>query len=128
MERTRLAIGAWTAPVVQAVGRVRVLLDLRHHQTREQRVHCARRHMNRVVRADGDALQDLFDAAFGQGTTQGLPGRAGTQAIDNLGSRIGVENVPHLRLAEVPFMGQCVSIIGMHLYRQVAVGIEQFHK
>ena len=72
----------------------------------------------------GDFLQDLFQSLFGQGLLKGLLVYPRGQS--------GVHTGPGGRIEHVPHLGFCLTavlaggpVIGMHLYAQALLGIDQ---
>jgi len=78
----------------------------------------AARHADRVAGSDVHGVEIALQRAGGDGRAERLGRRARAHAQDHLCARLGIQDNPHLRLAQfVAFVGQCVFVIGVHLHR-----------
>ena len=125
MEGTGLAVGAEAPVIGHAVGGVRVLLHLGDEDPRPDGVERPCRDEKHISRMDRHLIAD-----FRQGILLDVPaelpfGQPAVDPIDQPGSRLAIDDVPHLGLAVFPFHPGGIGVVRMHLDRQPVFGIDQ---
>ena len=115
-------------PIVDAVGSVGSLLNLRDHDVRAKGVNTPRRDEKDIAR---------FDLLIVQYFTQSIvlhhfdiihPSHFAVEAHHEFGILVGLHHIPHFgfSIAYATFFGQFV--VGMHLHRKPVVGIDDFEQ
>lgn len=122
MEHAGASGGIDPTPVVQAEGRVLVVLDLEELDAPSEGVHGARREVDHVPRRDGMPLQDALRAVRREGPDQTGLVDALAQARKQEGSGQCREDEPGLRLRGASERS------GMHLERKHRCGVQGLHE
>ena len=92
-------------------------------------MHCARRHVDGLPGSNRDAIQHDLDPVGGERFLKSAACRAGLESQNQRGAGIGVQDVPHLGLAQLAVLvHQRIFIIGMNLQREVLLSVQQFHQ
>ena len=126
MQLTQLAVRSHAAVVVDAVGDIGVLLDLGHHDALADGVQCAGRDEEAVALVHGHGIQHLGEGVVPDAAGKlFLADRVG-EAVVKGGTRLGFQHVPHLGLAVLVLVLQCVFVGGVHLNGQVFFGVNKF--
>src|SRR5579885_2536559 len=115
-----LSIGA--AIVVDAIGEVRILLDLAKDHARANGVRRTSGNEKGVTRADGMAFEEILKCVRRESFEKSLLADAGFQPDEHLRAGLGGDGVPHLRLACAAcalFVSSGVGVIGMNLDRKL---------
>ena len=82
-----------------------------------------------IILVDGDLLQIFHHRAVCN-----CPAHLGLcavllESVDQLRLASGIQHIPHLGLAQLAvFVLLCVGIGGMHLHRQIFLGVDEFDK
>lgn len=127
MNRARFAAGVSAAPVVQAEGKIALLLDFGEDDAGAERVYGTGRHEDAVTGVNFVNVQEFFEVTAAEGLLEHFRGNSGLESAADAGTGFGVQNDPRFRLAvfdRVPRF--CLLIVGMHLKGEPVVGIEEF--
>ena len=82
-----------------------------------------------VILMDGHLLQVSHHRAVRNGLADFFLCAVLLESIDQLCIPSGIQHIPHLGLAQLAVLVLlCVGVGGMHLYRQVFLGIDEFDK
>ena len=124
VQRAGLAIVAQAVVIVYAVGHVAGLLGFQNERTGLDGVHGTGVDLEEVALVDGRLVQQLAPAAPLDHLRE-FGAVVGALPHDDRGTRLAIEHVPALALAEAAvLMLGGVRVIGMHLDREVAVRVE----
>ena len=72
-----------------------------------------------------DELADVGQGVVERAAAEFLPGDAAVEPVNQLGARLAVHDVPHLGLAEFPFVFERVGVVGVHLDGKPVVGVDE---
>ena len=135
VELPQVALGIPPAIVVDPVGQIGALLDLRYQNARPDGVDSACGDQVDLARPYRLAVQQTGQAgglplpllrrpdALGKG----LPGDRPFQSVVEVGSGLGVQYVPGLGFALLAFPLHGVPVVGMDLDRQPLLGVYEFN-
>src|SRR5436190_15936338 len=127
MQRSRFAIQTGTIPVEDAIGRIRILLDLKNHEPTSNRMHPTARKEHGVSRADLNAMETVGDGAAFHFFLEFLSANPAPEADIKLRFRFSLGNIPHLRLGLSPELRR-LGGRGMNLKRQLLASIEDLYE
>ena len=113
------------AVIIQPVGDVGGLLHLADEASRADGVHRPRFQKIRIPFFDGNAVEHLRERIVRDAAAHFLFRHVPFKADIQAGVRRGVEHVPHLVLAVLPFHRQGILICGMHLDGEVFFGVDE---
>ena len=125
MELTGLAIHARAVVVVDAVGDIAGLLDLGEEDAATDGMDTTGREVEHIAGLDLMVGQDLGDGTVFYAFLVFIGGYGLFEAGIEVGAGVGLDDVPHLRLAHLAMYPLCHLVIGMHLDAQVAPGIDE---
>jgi len=125
VQLARLAVGIDAIPIEDAISRVGILLNLKNHQARADRVDPTARQEHRVAGVYGDAVKTFLDRAFADLRFEFVARDVLPQADIQLGARLRLRDVPHFRFR---FAAERLRFVcgGMYLKRKFFFGIENF--
>lgn len=126
VNRSRLAVGVDSAPVVESKREVALLLNFRKHNARSKSMHRSRRNKHAVAGLDGDQVQAVFDGSALKCRTKLIWAYTCLQASADLAIWLSIKNDPRFGLAVfggIEFSSK--TIVRMHLQRQPVVRIEE---
>ena len=125
MQLARLAVHARPIVVVDAVGHVAALLDFGQEDTATDGVDASCRDIKYISWSDFVSGEDFDDGvvlyAIAKLVLADFPLKSGEET----GSRSCVYHVPHLRLASLAMDAAGHLVIGVNLYAQVALGVNE---
>ena len=88
-----------------------------------------RRHVDGLPGRNRDAIQHRLDPVGGESFLKSAACRAGLEPQNQRCAGIGVQDVPHLGLAQLAVLvHQCIFIVGMNLQREILLSVQQFHE
>ena len=125
VELTRLAIETWTVVVEDAIGDIRGLLDLSEEDAPTDGVHTTGREVENIARLDLVVGKDLGDGAILDAPLVFVGRNLLFEARIEVGTRVGLDDIPHLGLAHLAMLALGHLVVGMYLYAQVALGIDE---
>ena len=128
MQLARLAIHPRTVVVVDAVGDIARLLHLRQHNPAADGVDTPGREVEHIARLDLMVGQHLGDGAVGDAPLVFLGADLPLETGIEVRPFVGLDDVPHLRLAHLAMLPLRHLVVGMHLDAQVALGIDELHQ
>ena len=125
VEFTRLAIETWTVVIEDAIGDIRGLLDLSEEDAPTDGVHTTGREVEYIARLDLVVGKDLGDGAILNAPLVFVGRDLLFEARIEVGTRVGLDDIPHLGLAHLAMLALGHLVVGMHLNAQVALGIDE---
>ena len=128
MQGSGLAVGADAAVVVNAVGHVGVLLYLGHHDALADGMQRARRDKKAIPLVHRHGVQNLRQGVVFDALGKFLFADLMVKAIVQKGVRLTIQHVPHLSLAVLVLIFQCVLIEGVYLDGQIVPCIDKFYQ
>ena len=115
MQGTKFSVRSPAVIIIDAIGDVAALLNLADDAARADRVHRPRLDEVGVPRLHGNKVEQLFHRAvfyfFQKFFLRGIPRKAAV----NPRALVRLENIPHLRLAVIPFHAPRVFVVGVYL-------------
>ena len=126
MELTGFAIHARAVVVVDAVGDVAGLLDLGEEDTATDGMDTTGREVKHITGLDLMVGQYLGDGTVFYALLVLIGGYGLFEAGIEVGAGVGLDDVPHLRLAHLAMDALGHLVIGMHLDAEVTLGIDEF--
>ena len=128
MEFTRLAIHARTVIVVDAIGDIAGLLDLRQEDASTDGMNTTGREVEDIARGDLMTCQHLGDGMVLYAFLIFFGGHLPTETGIEIATRLSIEDVPHLALAHLSMDSLCHLVVGMYLDAEVFLGIDELHQ
>ena len=125
VELTGLAIETRAVVVEDAIGDIRGLLDLSEEDAPTDGVHTTGREVEDIARLDLVVGKDLGDGAILNAPLVFVGGNLLFEARIEVGTRVGLDDIPHLGLAHLAMFALGHLIVGVHLNAQVALGIDE---
>ena len=125
VELARLAIETRAVVVEDAIGDIRGLLDLSEEDAPTDGVHTTGREVEDIARLDLVVGKDLGDAAVLNALLVLVGGDLLFEAGIEVGTRVSLDDIPHLGLAHLAMLALGHLVVGMHLDAQVALGIDE---
>ena len=125
VEFTRLAIETRAIVVEDAIGDIRGLLDLCEEDAPTDGVHTTGREVEDIARLDLVVGKDLGDGAILDALLVFVGRDLLFEARIEVGTRVGLDDIPHLGLAHLAMLALGHLVVGVHLYAQVALGIDE---
>ena len=125
VELTRLAIETEAVVVEDAIGDIRGLLDLSEEDAPTDGVHTTSREVEDIARLDLVVGKDLGDGAVLDALLVFVGGDLLFEARIEVGTRVGLDDIPHLGLAHLAMLALGHLVVGMDLDAQVALGIDE---
>jgi hypothetical protein len=128
VKRSRLAVGADAVVIENAIGNVRVLLNLAQHNAGADGVRRTGRNEHGVARAHSDAFEAIFYGTVGESAAKRFGRHSWAEADEQLGPLTRRHHVPHLRLAHTPggsFMLFGIRIVGVYLHGKLILREEE---
>ena len=127
MELTRFAVIAQTAIVVKAIGSVGIFLYLCQQDALADGVNGAGWNKENIAFFYWCMVADFGNSAILQAVSQFLTSDFLFYTVEQLSTRLGVNNIPHFGFAQLPFVFQGIGIIWMNLYGQIVFGINELN-
>ena len=125
MQVARLSIGADAPIVVDAIRRVGALLNLTDEQPLADGMERTGRNEERIPLLHRYMTYDLKECVVRYAPAKFIFCDRMRKTVENLRPRGGIDDVPELRLAVLPFHAQGIVIARMHLHREIVVCIDQ---
>ena len=116
------------AVVVDAVGDVRGLLDLRHERPGADGMHTSRRQEEQVARNDGIVAQGIGQRMVGDHAFILRRSELLRETRFQVRPLICGHDVPHLGLAVALVARPCQLVVGVYLDREVLTGVDELHQ
>ena len=128
MEFTGLAIHARTVVVVDAIGDIAGLLDLRQEDASTDGMNTTGREVEDIARGNLMTRQHLGDGMVLYAFLIFFGGHLPTETRIEIATGLSIEDVPHLALAHLSMDSLCHLVVGMHLDAEVFLGIDELHQ
>ena len=125
VELTRLAIEAETVVVEETVGDIGTLLDLAHHDASADGVYASGRDEEDIAGMHLVTCKNIDNRAVVNTLGIVVLRDLLLETYEHGGSWVGLHDVPHLCLAERTVTLVSQFVVGMHLYGEVAGGIDE---
>ena len=120
------AVHAGAVVVVDAIGDVAGLLDLGEEDATTDGMNTTGREVEDITGLDLMVGKDLGDSTVFYAFLVLIGGYGLLEAGIEVGSRVCLDDVPHLRLAHLAMDALGHLVIGMHLDAEVTLGIDEF--
>ena len=128
MEFTGLAIHARTVIVVDAIGDIAGLLDLRQENACTDGMNTTGREVEDIARGNLVTCQHLGDGMVLYAFLIFFGGHLATETGIEIATRLSIEDVPHLALTHLTMDALCHLVVGMHLDAEVFLGIDELNQ
>ena len=128
MELTRFPVEPRTVVVKDPVGHIRRLLHLSQKDSAADGMHTAGRQIEHVARLHLVIGQHLGDGTIRHPLLVFIGRNLLFETRIEVGTLLGLDDIPHLRLAHLPVLTHRHLIVGMHLDTQVLLGIDKLHQ
>ena len=125
VELAGLAVHAGAVVVEDAVGDVAGLLDLSEEDTATDGMDTTGREVEHIACLDLMVGQHLGDGTVFYAFLVLIGGYGLLEAGIEVGAGVGLDDVPHLRLAHLAMYPLCHLVVGVHLDAEVALGIDE---
>ena len=125
MQFTLPTVGAHPIIVVDAIRHVARLLNLGHETPRADGVHATRGQKEDVARTDLVTLEHFHDRPLFHTAAELVGVDRARKTTVKRGAGGGLDDVPHLRLAEGTITRMCQIVIRVHLHGEVVSGIDK---
>ena len=123
----RFAVQSWTVVVEYAVCHIARLLYLSQQYASTDGVHPASRYEEHIAWLHLVLCQHVAYRAVLHSLLVFLFGYSFVKTRIQCCTRLGVDDIPHLRLAEFVVSLACQFVVGVHLYAEVSFGVDKFH-
>ena len=128
MEFTGLAIHARTVIVVDAIGDIAGLLDLRQEDACTDGMNTTGREVEDIAGGNLMTCQHLGDGMVLYAFLIFFGGHLATETGIEIATGLSIEDVPHLALAHLTMDSLCHLVVGMHLDAEVFLGIDELNQ
>ena len=129
MQFPLFAVLAYTVIIVQAIGQIGVFLNFSNQRTGSDGMDCPRLNKKQIILLDWNPLQVFHQGAIGDCIPHLLFGVLPFKTVHEFCVLTGIQHIPHLSFAQLTvFVLLRVSIRGMHLHRQIFLGIDKLDK
>ena len=125
MQFAGLAVHAGAVVVEDAVGDITALLDLGEEDTTTDGMDTTGREVEDIAGLDLMVGEDLGDGTVFYAFLVLIGGYGLLEAGIEVGAWVGLDDVPHLRLAHLAMDALGHLVVGMHLDAEVALGIDE---
>ena len=128
MQFTGLAIQARPVVVKDPIRHIRRLLHLCQQDAATDGMYPPRRQIEHIASLDLMVGQYLRNSAVGNTLIVLSHLNLPFETRIEMSALIGLDDIPHLRLAHLPMFTHRHLVVGMHLDTQVLLGIDEFHQ
>ena len=128
MEFTGLTIHARTVVVVDAIGDIAGLLDLRQEDASTDCMNTTGREVEDIAGGNFMTCQYLGDGMVLYAFLIFLWCHLATETRIEIATGLSIEDVPHLALAHLSMDSLCHLVVGMYLDAEVFLGIDELHQ